>query len=51
MKNKVLITEKDFQVQLGTIKIYKCSRCEINDIKITDRFCHGCGKELEFEVD
>ena len=45
----ITITDKDFVVQIGNYKFYRC-KCKKNDIKIKYNFCPYCGQELEFDL-
>lgn len=45
-----IITEDDFQVQIGDIKLYKCPGCDVGGIKDYYRFCYNCGDVLSFNL-
>lgn len=44
------ITEKDFQIKIGKLKLYRCPKCDKNDVKIHYKYCPHCGIKLVFKV-
>ena len=48
--NKVTVTEKNFQIQIGSIRIYKCPNCNGNDLKTHYKHCPHCGITLRFKT-
>ena len=47
---EAIITNRDFQIQISRFKIYKCSRCRRNDLKMHYKFCPHCGVRLIFNI-
>ena len=45
-----IITDKNFQIQIGNYNLYKCAYCRKNDIKTHYNFCPHCGKKLKFNL-
>lgn len=48
---KAIITDANFQIQIGTFILYKCSSCYGNDIKTNYQYCPHCGVELVFDIE
>ena len=43
------ITRKHFVIKIGPIEIYRCPKCNKNDIKEVYNFCPHCGIKISFD--
>jgi len=42
------ITSKDFVVQIGKYKLYKCPKCGNVELRDDYKFCPKCGEKINF---
>jgi len=46
----ITITKKDFVIDIGKYKIYRCSNCKEQEIRNDFKFCPVCGEKLRFKI-
>ena len=47
----MIITRKDFVIKIENFDLFKCPKCECNEIKESWNFCPKCGRDLIFDFE